>query len=59
MSAAHDFVVGPRATAVWQKSPGSPEATRLRMQATWFGRVNLLLALIILGLAIMLVRGAF
>jgi uncharacterized membrane protein len=59
VSAVHDFVVGPRATAVWQKNPGSPEATRLRKQATWFGRVNLLLALIILALAIMLVRGTF
>jgi len=57
-SALHDFVVGPRAVAVWQERPGSPEATRLRRQATRFGRLNLLLAFTIVALGIVLVRGA-
>ena len=58
-SAWHDFIVGPRAVVLWREKPGSPEATRLRKQATQFGRLNLLLALIILALAVMLVRGTF
>ena len=56
-SAVHDFVVGPRAVAIWQERPGSAEATRLRRQATRFGRLNLLLALLIVALGVMLVRG--
>ncbi len=56
-SALHDFVIGPRAVAVWQERPGSAEATRLRRQATQFGRLNLLLALLIVALGVMLVRG--
>ena len=57
-SALHDFVIGPRAVAVWQERPGSAEAGRLRRRATQFGRLNLLLALLIVALGIMLVRGA-
>jgi uncharacterized membrane protein len=57
-SALHDFLVGPRAVVVWQERPGSAEATRLRRQATRFGRLNLLLALTIVALGVMLVRGA-
>lgn len=57
LSAVHDFVVGPRATAVGQAASGSPEATRLQRQASWFGRVNLLLALAVVALGVALVRG--
>lgn len=56
-SALHDFVVGPRAVALWREQPGSPEAARLRRQATRFGRLNLLLALLVLALGVMLARG--
>ena len=56
-SALHDFVVGPRAVAIWRERPGSAEATRLRRQATQFGRLNLLLALLMVALGVMLVRG--
>ena len=56
-SAVHDFVIGPRAVSIWQERPGSAEATRLRRQATQFGRLNLLLALLIVALGVMLVRG--
>jgi len=57
LSALHDFLVGPRATALWQANPASPEATRLRRQAGWIGRLNLLLALIVMALGVMLGRG--
>ncbi len=56
-SAVHDFVIGPRAVALWQERPGSAEAAHLRRQATQFGRLNLLLALTIVALGVMLVRG--
>jgi len=56
-SAYHDFFVGPQATVAWQATPTSPDARRLRWQARWLGRMNLLLALIVVALAVMLVRG--
>jgi len=56
-SALHDFVIGPRARAMWQTNPGAPETLRLRRQAGWIGRINLLLALIVVALAVALVRG--
>lgn len=59
LSAIHDFYVGPRATALMEADPGSPEAQRLRRQAGWIGRLNLLLALIVVWLGMMLVRGGF
>jgi putative copper resistance protein D len=57
LSVIHDFFVGPRATAVGQSAPGSAEAIRLRRQASWIGRVNLLISLIIVALGVLLVRG--
>jgi putative copper export protein len=56
-SALHDFYVGPKAVVLWRERPGSPEGTRLRRRAAQFGRLNLLLALVVLVLAVMLVRG--
>lgn len=58
LSAIHDFYVGPRATEILEHEPESPEAEKIRHQASLFGRVNLLLSLIVVFLAIMLVRGA-
>src|SRR5262245_49632667 len=55
VSAVHDFVVGPRATVAAAKA--SPEAARLRQLARGMGRLNVLLALAIVGLGIVLVRG--
>lgn len=49
-SLVHDFVVGPRAT----RSLGDP---RLRAQASRLGRLNAVFALLILGAAVMIVRG--
>jgi uncharacterized membrane protein len=54
LSAVHDFRLGPRATAL---APGSPAALRLRRWATWIGRLNLLLGLAIVFLAVALARG--
>lgn len=57
LSAIHDFYIGPRATEILERSPDSPEAGKIRRQASLFGRVNLLLSLVVVFLAIMLVRG--
>ncbi len=57
LSALHDFIIGPRATALWRSNPVSLEAMRLRRQAIWIGRLNLLLALIAVAFGVMLVRG--
>ena len=57
LSALHDFVMGPRATALWQRNPASEEAMRLRRQVSWIGRLNLFLALVMVALGIVLVRG--
>ena len=45
LAGIHDFRVGPRA------------ALRLGRQASWFGRLNLLLSLGVVGLGLLLVRG--
>lgn len=57
VSGVHDFKVGPRATEVWQREPDSAAATRLRKMASHMGRINALLALAILWLAVLVVRG--
>lgn len=57
VSAVHDFWIGPRATELWQSAPDSAEATRFRKRAAMLGRVNALLALAIVFLAVALVRG--
>ena len=57
LSAVHDFYIGPKATATWQHEPDSAAAKKLRKQASWIGRINLLLGLAIVFMAIMLVRG--
>jgi putative copper resistance protein D len=57
LSAVHDFVVGPMATELMRTKPGSPEALRLRKRASWMGRLNVLLALALVGVAVSIVRG--
>lgn len=57
LSLLHDLAIGPRATAKLKEAPGSPEALRLRRLASWMGRVNLLIGIGIVAVAIMLVRG--
>ena len=57
VSAVHDFVVGPRATAAIAKDPRSTQARTERRRASLLGRINVLLALMIVAAAVMLVRG--
>jgi putative copper export protein len=59
VSAVHDFRIGPRATELWQQDPASPEAARFRRLAGIFGRINALLALAIVLLAVMVARGGW
>lgn len=59
-SAVHDFVLGPASTRAGREratAAGARRAERLRRTASWLGRVNALLALVIVGLAVALVRG--
>jgi uncharacterized membrane protein len=57
VSTWHDFVAGPRATRAITRDVRSPEAASLRRQASFLGRANALLALVLLALGVMLVRG--
>lgn len=57
LSATHDFLIGPRASEALRVNPEDPAALRLRALATWFGRFNLLLALVVVACGVMLVRG--
>jgi len=57
LSLVHDFRVGPRAGAAIRKAPQSPEAARMRRMASWFGRLNLLLAVLALIVGVLLSRG--
>jgi len=57
VSGIHDFVLGPRATAAIERAPRSPEAERVRRQASLLGRANVLLALCLVALGVVLVRG--
>lgn len=57
VSVIHDFVVGPRASRALLSAPGSAEAERLRRSASRLGRLNALLALAIVAVAVGLVRG--
>ncbi len=63
LSAYHDFVIGPRSINILKLagSEASPalltEARRLRARASIVGRVETLLALVVLILAVMIVRG--
>jgi len=66
LSVVHDFVLGPRSVRVLERiGQGTPAeqgasahlAERMRRQASMLGRVEGLLALLVIALAIMLVRG--
>jgi len=62
LSAYHDFYLGPRASAAMaraaQGEPVSPEETeKMRRKASLIGRANALLALAIVALAVVIVRG--
>ena len=57
LSAVHDLFIGPRATVLLRANPSSPEAMRFRRGASWIGRITLLLALTVVALGVMLIRG--
>jgi len=57
VSAVHDFVVGPRATKAIAADARSAQAHLERRRASVLGRVNVVLALILLAAGVMLVRG--
>lgn len=57
VSAIHDFWIGPRATRELERTPHSAGAERLRRWASWIGRTNALLALILVAFGVVLVRG--
>jgi copper resistance protein D len=54
VSALHDFVHGPAASRL---TPGSPEAARARRRAAAWARLNAVLGLIVLLVAVRLARG--
>ena len=57
LSAVHDFYIGPNARKAWEKDPRSRQAAVGRILASWMGRITMLLAMVIVALAIMFVRG--
>ena len=59
LSGVHDFVVGPRASALLAAGPGSPRALHWQRLARWMGRVNLFLAVAVIAMAVALARGGW
>jgi putative copper resistance protein D len=57
LAVSHDFLIGPRASEMSRTDPGSERTEKWRKAASWLGRVNLLLSLVVVALAIMIVRG--
>ncbi len=57
MSAFHDFSFGPRAAQAMAANPTAPETVRMRKWASRLGRLTALLALVMVALGVMLVRG--
>jgi len=57
LSGYHDFVIGPRATDALRSDPSSQRAASLRRAASVIGRANVVLALALLALGVIIVRG--
>jgi len=57
ISIVHDFWIGPNATKLAGTNPQSPEGMKYRRLASWMGRINFLLGLIVVAMGILLVRG--
>jgi putative copper resistance protein D len=57
LSLYHDFAVGPAAARAMEAEPAGARAMSLRKRASWLGRVNMLLSLVVMTLALLLVRG--
>ncbi len=56
VSGIHDFWLGPKAAVLMDEDPDHPRTRRLRSASKWAGRVNLLLGLVIVYIAVTLVR---
>ena len=57
LSLVHDYTIGPRAVAELERDPTSLSSERLRRRASMLGRMNAVLALLLVGLGVILVRG--
>ncbi len=57
ISGVHDFWLGPKAAELIDTQPESDKTKAVRKAASWIGRLNLLLGIIIIYFAITLVRG--
>lgn len=57
VSAVHDWSIGPRATRAMEADPRSELTAKLRRRASWLGRLNVILALVLVAAAVAIVRG--
>lgn len=57
ISLIHDFWIGPKSSQLARLDPGSAEYRKFRVTASWMGRINFLLAIVVVLLGIFLVRG--
>ncbi|MFI5323376.1 MAG: DUF4149 domain-containing protein [Thermodesulfobacteriota bacterium] len=57
VSVIHDFWIGPKASEIIKEKSLSPRGASLRRTAVMLGRLNFILALLVVLLAVMLVRG--
>ncbi len=57
LGVAHDFLIGRKALAAMVDRPASGPTLRMRRAASWMGRLNIIIAILISLLGVMLVRG--
>lgn len=57
LSLYHDFAVGPAAARAMEADSAGSAALALRKRASWLGRINMMLSLVVMTLALLLVRG--
>jgi uncharacterized membrane protein len=57
LSAVHDFRIGPEAARLMAEEGDAAHTERLRRQASWIGRANMLLGLGMALLGVLIVRG--
>ncbi len=57
LSLIHDYSIGPRAVAELERDPASEVSARLRRRASILGRITALLAVVLVALGVILVRG--
>ncbi|MCB0220865.1 MAG: CopD family protein [Chrysiogenetes bacterium] len=57
LNGLHDFVVGPRATRLWEQDVAGEKTMAARRAAARLGRISVLITLMIVLVAVRLVRG--